>query len=81
MLSALSEGAEALWSGRVGAVGRVGWRVEEPLAPPSADEAAGPEQAALGRDRLSPLTAEPEERDGRARGRDRVDGAGLAPEW
>ena len=45
---------------RLRAVG--GW-VEEPLAPPAADEAAGAEEADLGRDRLAVVAAEPEERD------------------
>ena len=58
-------------------------QVEEPLAPPAADEAAWAEEAGLGRDGLPVAPSEAEERDGRPRERfgDRVGGAGLAPGW
>ena len=76
-------GGASEWAGvvarRLGGPG-LGLRVEEPLAPPAADEAGLAEQAALGRDRLSVSVAETEERDGR-RVVDRVGGAVLAPGW
>ena len=58
----------------------LGLGVEEPLAPPAADEAARTEQAALGRDDVAFLLAETEERDGR-HVVDPVGGAVLAPGW
>jgi hypothetical protein len=55
-------------------------QVEEPFAAPTADEAAGPEEAGLGRDGLPVAPSEAEERDGRPRERSggQIDGAVLA---